>query len=618
MADFFYNSNTLLLHGEGADASTTFTDSSSSPRTVTAVGNVQIDTAQFKYGTASMLFDGTGDYLTNDASAGFVMGTGDFTLEAWVRPASFASGRAIIDFRPTGVNGLYPAVLLDTTEGIYYVNSAVRINGAHGMVAGTWYHVAVCRVASVTKMFVNGVQIGSSYTDTNNYICGASRPVIGANGSSLATEPYNGHIDDLRVTKGVARYTANFTPPTAAFEDVVTDNTATFAASLPMFTFSGVGGVIAELALPMFSLQAHSGAHLAAAMPMFTLASAGGGVLAKTLPMFTLRAEGHDSSGENALEAALPMFTLEAQGGAVADLAMPMFTLEAQATAQNMGQLQVSMPMFTLEASGTTTTLGSLAKSLPMFTMVGYGGAVLEVTVGGFTIEASGTIGTVGSLTATLPMFELEASGSMPNYGVAELLMPMFQAGPYGIARLALPMFTLTAIGTATVTATYEAYALNLNHRGQKDPVDEMTRYNNFPFTHIVRFQGSYFGSNSTGLYLLAGTTDFNTSTPTVPDKIDWAFKTGMDDFKSANKKTVDSAYFAGRLGTRATITLYPGETGGEGYSYRSTRGADAQNYRQQFGRGIKARYYALGANGEDEFDLDSLELNIAQLSRRI
>ena len=144
---------------------------------------------------------------------------------------------------------------------------------------------------------------------------------------------------------------------------------------------------------------------------------------------------------------------------------------------------------------------------------------------------------------------------------------------------------------------------------------DEMTRYTNFPFTHIVRFQGSYFGVNSTGLYLLEGTTDHASPTPTA---IAWSWKTAMTDFGSPFIKTVVSAYFHGRLGAEATIQLHVGEDGPKTYEYETVRSDTAKNYRQVFGRGIKARYYALGAAGDDTLALDGIEFNTLNTTRRI
>ena len=82
------------------------------------------------------------------------------------------------------------------------------------MSTGQWYHIAVCRASGSTRMFVNGTQVGSTYVDTTTYL---QTPVFIGSSYLGTTELLNGYIDDMRVTKGLARYTANFTPPTTAF-----------------------------------------------------------------------------------------------------------------------------------------------------------------------------------------------------------------------------------------------------------------------------------------------------------------------------------------------------------------------------------------------------------------
>ena len=112
----------LLLHCDGTDASTTFTDSSSPAKTVTAVGDAQLDTAQFKFGTASGLFDGTGDELTVTDHADFDFGTGDFTIEFFVRFNSV-----------TGVQGFCYEDAAETSWIEFYLNDAdleCRIEGS--------------------------------------------------------------------------------------------------------------------------------------------------------------------------------------------------------------------------------------------------------------------------------------------------------------------------------------------------------------------------------------------------------------------------------------------------------------------------------------------------------
>ena len=151
---------------------------------------------------------------------------------------------------------------------------------------------------------------------------------------------------------------------------------------------------------------------------------------------------------------------------------------------------------------------------------------------------------------------------------------------------------------------------MNLLHRGGST-VDEVTHYTNFPFTHVVRYQNSYYGVNSTGLYLLEGTTDDG-------DPIEWAVQTAMEDFGSPRRKTVDSVYIEGRLGSATTVSLQSGEKTPNTYSHTTPRGATAQNHRQKLGRGVKERYHALGLAGDGEFELDAVEFNERETNRRI
>jgi hypothetical protein len=183
------------------------------------VGNAQISTSVSKFGGGSMAFDGTGDYLVSNAASTdlYAFGTGDFTVEFWMYANTVAPGLQIIyDQRPGVVTATAPTIYLSTSQLRYYFDGADRITGST-LSINIWYHIALCRASGSTKLFVNGTQAGSTYTDSNTYTNGALRPVIATDGSSVNTNSFNGYIDDLRITKGVARYTSNFTAPTAAF-----------------------------------------------------------------------------------------------------------------------------------------------------------------------------------------------------------------------------------------------------------------------------------------------------------------------------------------------------------------------------------------------------------------
>jgi hypothetical protein len=217
--DPYFANVSLLLHGDGADGSTTIVDSSPTPKTVTAVGNAQISTAQSVFGDASILFDGNGDYLRLNGENDFSFGTDDFTIEFWIRIVNALAFQVFIDFRPAGTQGFYPAIYAESGKLNVWINNGPRITSTLNLSANAWTFVALTKSGSSVRLFQQGNQTGSTFTTSAAYLVGAQRPVIGIEGVLLNGGSLNGHMDEIRITKGVARYTANFTPPTAPFPD---------------------------------------------------------------------------------------------------------------------------------------------------------------------------------------------------------------------------------------------------------------------------------------------------------------------------------------------------------------------------------------------------------------
>jgi len=180
------------------------------------VGNAQISTSVVKYGSGSMFFDGTGDYLVpigpNTSQFTF---PGDFTIELWVYVTNIASYSFIFDGRASGATS--GAWLVDLNGAVigWGPGSSIVISSS-SILANTWYHLAICRSGSSTRMFLNGTQTGLTYTDSGSYTVGTNRPIIGGSGNSPGSFNFPGYIDDLRITRGVARYISNFTPPQVA------------------------------------------------------------------------------------------------------------------------------------------------------------------------------------------------------------------------------------------------------------------------------------------------------------------------------------------------------------------------------------------------------------------
>ncbi|MES3031912.1 MAG: LamG domain-containing protein, partial [Patescibacteria group bacterium] len=218
--DPYYNSVVLLLHMNGANGSTTFTDSSSSAHTVTSyLGTSTLSTALYKFATASGLMAG-GHGLYLDGGTDFTYGTADFTIESWVRLTGGTGVEQNYYDGRDSFSAVMPRIYKSTSEKlIYFTAGAVKITGTTSLTQNVWYHVAVSRYNGSTKLFLDGVQEGSTYTDTNSYVTAASRPAIGVDGA-FGGNYITGYLDDYRITKGVARYTTTFTPPAVEFGNV--------------------------------------------------------------------------------------------------------------------------------------------------------------------------------------------------------------------------------------------------------------------------------------------------------------------------------------------------------------------------------------------------------------
>jgi hypothetical protein len=208
----------LLLHCDGADASTTFTDSSSGAKTVTPGGNAQIDTAQSQFGGASALFDGTSDQLTLANSADWDFGTGEFTVDFWVRrngsQASFA-GLIVAESGTTGWQIEF-SHSSDPNKVVVVNDSSVKLTSSTTIADATWTHVAVVRSGDTLTLFFGGSSVASASVAGETWSSSGSGLGIGTNNTG-AGGTFNGHLDEIRVSKGVARWTANFTPPTEPY-----------------------------------------------------------------------------------------------------------------------------------------------------------------------------------------------------------------------------------------------------------------------------------------------------------------------------------------------------------------------------------------------------------------
>jgi hypothetical protein len=210
VGDQYFANVSLLIHGDGSGSN--FVDLSGSPKTITAYGNATQSSDQSKWGGKSIYLDGSGDYLTIPVSSAFEFGTSDFSIEFWARLSSGNNWQRVIGLGQ-GANAAGPytawSVALsgnyvrfyrfDDNEYLYDAN--VQLSQAQ------WYHIAVTRASGVLKIFVDGTEVGS-WSGVNGVSLNRRNedPVyIGRVIGGMGDAYFSGYIDDLRVTKGVAR-----------------------------------------------------------------------------------------------------------------------------------------------------------------------------------------------------------------------------------------------------------------------------------------------------------------------------------------------------------------------------------------------------------------------------
>lgn len=216
----------LLLSCDGADESTSFPDESDSNHTITAHDNAQVDTAQKKFGTGAILFDGTDDYLSALDSSDWNFGTGDFTIDFWIRfNSSKPSGYAMFLSQYETVNDRWILYFYPTIGIAFYsAGGSGVINFSEGnsndWSGDTWYHVALVRNGNDWDIYRDGTSVAS--TTSSESIGDYNAPLEIGRQNEGGTEGYvDGWMDEIRIVKGVAVWTANFTPESNAYSKYI-------------------------------------------------------------------------------------------------------------------------------------------------------------------------------------------------------------------------------------------------------------------------------------------------------------------------------------------------------------------------------------------------------------
>ncbi|MDT7836369.1 LamG-like jellyroll fold domain-containing protein [Aquabacterium sp. OR-4] len=216
-----FSQTSLLLRGEGTADSTAVVDSSMPQKKVTvSSAGASINTSVVKMGSGSIYFDGASGVLSVPADVSLNLGGSDWTAEFWMYPqGNFSKYRTILSRRPWGATpeASYEVGLEKGTGKLYFWTGGTVWTSPSAVSLNSWTHVAVAQSGSNVLLFLNGTLVRTVAATAHNRQ--DSHPLhIGAFYSS-ESQHYQGYLDDLRITKGLARYTSNFTVPTTPYSE---------------------------------------------------------------------------------------------------------------------------------------------------------------------------------------------------------------------------------------------------------------------------------------------------------------------------------------------------------------------------------------------------------------
>ena len=645
-----YDSNwdqvVTLLHMEGADASEVFTDATGRHTYTNTTSLPQIDTAQFKFGSASCIIPGTGDVLSTPDSADWAFGSGDFTIEFWLRAATtpVGSGAGIVGF----TDALSPILInhaASTALTVYLSSDGATYNIASGISIGTiatgqWYHVALVRYGSSFKGYIDGVGTAVA-TSASALFDSANALTLGQNISGFGASKFDGWIDDFRITKGVARYTANFTPPTETFADngPIADIAASLPlkttfiwdivpgdieASLPLKTISMLGGaegVTSVLPAKLSDFEGRTGeiGSVEATLPLkdlvFTGVTGGIGSIEGDMPVKEMTGESlSEITGAFAGTIPLKVFDVAGLTGTLATLdvtlplkefvantlngideVLPAKTIDIEGATGQIATIDVTFSALTCELVGIESGFGSITAELPaksaVMTGVDSSFATINIALPAKRFTVVGVTGQVGSVTASLPA----KTSSITGYGTITAAL-----------ALTLPMLQIAMSGNAALPATYRTWALNMKNKA-------LTEYLAFTFNSFATFNGAVLGASAGGIFVL-GTQSTDNGVA-----IDATVRDGAMEYGSSMLKRVPRIYVAGEQDGDMIFRTICTESGTRSYLL-PFNGAGLRSRRVPVGKGPKSRFWSweiANQNGAG-FSYSSVALYPEVLRRRV
>ena len=621
--DLYWDDVVLALHMDGAYNGTVFTDSSTSAHSVTRVGALT-KTTEKKFGTASAYFDGS-FYLTCGSSSDFQLtNDGDFTVDCWFNIGGTSStSQHLFQIFGASVDYQWSVYLYEGNRPCLYSangasTGAIRITAASAVSTLQWHHLAVVRSGSTITLYVNGVSVGSTSTSVFPTDTSLALSIARQNFSPTSQQYLYGYIDDFRITKGAARYTADFTPPTEAF---ATQGMGVYSTEiLPKITASGTGhGSWSANSGVVLSSVSGSGSGISGPVGRSSLSilsltgEGGGGTL--FLPKIVAESSGIIGSIGGSIDNAtcliaagngnpgvicrssisVPAIEGVGYGVPISNQTLPAIVANGSGRVGQIARSTQSLLSIQGEASGKTQLVGESQSSLPIIRVSGAGRTAVvgasDVALKKLIVAASGFSGSVGSSEVTLPVVRSESSGHVAVIGVSVITLP-----------------AIIAEGSAArpVGTTYQGYALQTQTKA-------LTTYSGLRINSFAHFNGVALAAGPDGLFVLEGSTDAGAL-------IEARVRVGITDFDTPELKRIEAMYVNYRTDGDLSLKVIADDTTEYDYPIAAHGKESLNTTRTVIGKGLKGVYWQFEVANENgaDFELDALDPRILKQTRRI
>lgn len=630
----------VLLHFNGADASTTFTDTGTSGITWVADGAAQLDTAQSKFGGASLLLDGTTDGIhASSAVATLLSAQNNWTIECFVRANNFTSHPCIWSFLGSGGYGC--TVWIDGASHVlrYTLSSngtapnIVNAGTASGALStGTWYHVAMVRDHSADNvyLYLDGVLAATVGLGGANVTSALTDEFIGYFDSSKS-QSLDGWIDEFVITDS-CKYPGGttFTPPTSEMGGLD-------------YSLTGTGGVVvgesAEVHPLDFSLTGTGGVVVGDSAVVEYQPSTDwimtGGISIGGTATVEYSPAAHGDIDNLTLDGLSVVLELEQEPHLEADIEFTNLSVDCTVDSgmYATGEIELNglsvdafMAMeFALDLSGMSVEAevlgGTYAECGLTFSGFSVTGTVIPegYSEGSFTLNLLGVTATVvseviGSIDVTLPAMRVVATALPGRIGTADLtlsgLSVVAEGWPEYVLQGELTFTGLSVQGIIeeVLSAVFNTVTMNIELGG-----DSVTEFDDYNFNSYATFNGIHLGSSAGGLFELDG--DDDDGDPIVANGLG-----GITNLDSDTQVKVPYAYLTARLNGAIAIVTRTGENAERKHAIQSDAQTHLHRRRVQLDGAPKSLEWQFGFENIEgsDFEISQLSILPVRTDRRI